>query len=235
MASFDIKATHESALNHHVRQGAAWLLASESGSKTAAISYSALEFRFAIERLAIHYWIQLIGRTPTGDDLEALGSFKALEKRIYDLAGHQLEINRHFDFIRIIFSAMSIERPLHTPNIGLLSRHWHLCSDLCHVRWPLSSAAEELRAEKYTHLCEVSATLEQNVKSLGWPVIKDASFNAIRDEYVAGRIDSSAVLAHLQSIGVWAAYKPPCESKLQFVGTAIPPTPILTEGTESAV
>lgn len=234
MAHFDIKTTHEFALDHHVQQGAAWLLASELGTKTAALSYAALEFRFAIERLAIHYWRQLLDRTLTDDELEALGSFKAVERRIYDLAGHQLEINRHFDFMQIVLSAMSIPTPLHTPNIGLLSRHWHICSDLCHVGWPLASKIEELRTEMYTRMSEVSETLKKYVESLGWPIIKDDSFNAIRAEYVAGRIDSAAVLAHLHNIGVWAAYKPPGESNLQFVGTPIPSKSTPNDGSTGA-
>lgn len=235
MSHFDIKTTHDVALDYHVLQGAAWLHASEAGARTAAISYAALEFRFAIERLAIHYWRQLIDRTPTDDELDALGSLKAVEKRIYELAGHQLAINRHFEFMQIVLSAMSISTPLHTPNIGLLSRHWHLCSELCHVGWPLASTVEELRAEMYKRLSEVLGELKDNVKSLGWPLIKDDSFNSIRVEYVAGRIDSAAVLAHIHSIGVWAAYKPPGERSMQFVGTPIPPKLAPSEGSADAV
>ena len=223
MTNFDIKATHESALEHHVLQGAAWLLASDSGAKTAAVSYAALEFRFAIERLAVHYWRQLLDRTLTQNELEMLGSFKAVEKQIYDLAGHQLEINRHFDFMRIVLSALSIPTPLHTPNIGLLSRHWHLCSELCHVSWPLASKVEGLRIKMYTHLCEVSEALKKNTESLGWPLIKDETFNTIRAEYVAGRIDSPAVTDHLNRIGIWAEYQAPGESNARILGTPVPP------------
>lgn len=223
MAHFDIKTTHEAALNHHVVQGEAWLLASESGAQTAALSYAALEFRFAIERLAIHYWRQLLDRTPTDKELDALGSFKSVEKQIYDLAGHQLEIDRHFDFMRIVTSAMSIPIPLHTPNIGLLSRYWHFCSELCHIGWPLASKVQELRVKMYTRLSEVPEELKRNVKSLGWPLIKDDSFSAIRADYIAGCIDSAAVLEHIQRIGVWAAYQAPGESELQVLGTPVPP------------
>lgn len=97
----DVSTKHSPELAHHVRQGIAWLSASAEGENTAALSYAAFELRFAIERLAVHYWRALLNRTPEEKDLRDIESFKRVERRIYELAGHQREIDGHFEFMRI--------------------------------------------------------------------------------------------------------------------------------------
>lgn len=108
----DVSTQHNPDLAHHVRQGIAWLSASAEGENTAALSYAAFELRFAIERLAVHYWRALLNRKPEEQDFRDIESFKRVERRIYALAGHQREIDAHFEFMRIVFGAMKIDAPL---------------------------------------------------------------------------------------------------------------------------
>ena len=222
MAHIDIKTTHELRLDHHLLQGQQWLRASDEGERTAAVSYAALEFRFAIERLALHYWRILIDREPTHEELEKLRSFKAVEKKIYELAGHQREIDRHFDFMQIVTDAIQLPISLQAPSISSLSRHWHFCSELCHIDWPLTCSVKELRSEVFATLGEVEENLSRSVKGLAWPIIKDENFKSVRAEYIAQRIGAKEVREHLNRIGVWACYKPPGNGDAQFVGIPIP-------------
>ena len=222
MAEFDIKTTYESGLDHHLLQGREWLRASDEGERTAAVSYAALEFRFAIERLALHYWRILIDREPTHEELEKLRSFKAVEKKIYELAGHQREIDRHFEFMQIVTDAIQLPLRLQAPSISTLSRHWHLCSELCHIDWPLACSVKELRSEVFSTLGKVEENLVLSVNSLAWPNIKDENFKTIRADYIAERIGADHVRGHLHRIGVWACYKPPGDGEPQFVGVPIP-------------
>lgn len=85
----DVGMHHQPQLAHHVRQGLAWLSASGNGENTAALSYAAFELRFAVERLVIHYWAALLDRKPEEQDLRDIQSFKRVERRIYELAGHR--------------------------------------------------------------------------------------------------------------------------------------------------
>lgn len=124
----DISTHHKPDLAHHIRQGIAWLSASAEGEDTAALSYAAFELRFAIERLAVHYWRVLLNRKPAEQDLRDIESFKRIKGRIYELAGHQKEIDGHFEFTRVVLRAMKIDATLHTPQIGRLSSHWHECT-----------------------------------------------------------------------------------------------------------
>ena len=97
-------------LRHHIVQGAAWLQESDQGANTGVFSYAAFEFRLAIERLAVHYWAQLLGRRPQAKDFHEIRSFKRIERRIYELGGHQREIDGHFEFMRIVLSLLEIKR-----------------------------------------------------------------------------------------------------------------------------
>jgi hypothetical protein len=131
MLNTDLK--HSTELGHHIRQGLAWLSASAEGENTAAVSYAALELRLGVERLAVHYWLALLDRPLEEPDFRTLASFKRLEGRIYELGGHQREIDLHFAFMRIVLKAAKLDATFHTPKIGLLSNYWHNCSEFCHV------------------------------------------------------------------------------------------------------
>jgi hypothetical protein len=219
----ELRTHHQAELGHHVLQGQSWLDASVEGENTAALSYGALELRFAAERLAIHYWRALLGRRPVDAELRDIDSFKRIEKRIYELAGHQREIDGHFEFMRVILSALKIDMPLHTPHVGKLSGFWHDCSELCHIGWPLGCGTSEARQSAYARLSEISRELSIWVSSLGWPVLKEEKFAELRTRFVNGNATSEDVLAHVRTVGVWARVEFPDGRPSQFVGDAVPP------------
>lgn len=220
----DVSIQHRPGLAHHVRQGEAWLSVSAGGENTAALSYAAFELRFAVERLAIHYWAALLDRRPQEHDLRDIESFKRVERRIYELAGHQREIDAHFAFMRIVLGAMKIDMPLHTPKIGALAKYWHECSELCHIAWPLSCEVSELQKTAYSSLTEIAETLSANVESLGWPILKDSSFADLRNRFVAGDATEEDVLAHVQRTGLWARAEFTDGRAPRFVGQPVPPS-----------
>ena len=155
----EVSTQHNPDLAHHIHQGIAWLSASAEGENTAALSYAAFEFRFAIERLAIHYWGTLLDRKLEEKDFRDTKSFNCVQHRIYELAGHEKEINSHFEFMRIVLGAMRIDAPFQTPQIGKLSKFWHECSELCHIGWTLSSSIPEVRKIAYSNLTKISQSL----------------------------------------------------------------------------
>lgn len=219
-----VSTYHTSELDHHLRQGVAWLAESAGGNNTAALSYAALELRFAVERLAVHYWRTLLDRKLEEHDLRDLGSFKRIEQRIYELAGHQKQINGQFEFMRIILGAMNIDMSFQTPKIGELSSHWHTCSELCHIAWPLSSGVPELKIAAFKSLTAVSQSISEHVNSIGWPTIQDPAFSELRKQFIAGEVSPDDVLAHVRKIGVWASAEFPDGRPAQFVGDPIAPS-----------
>lgn len=218
----DVATHHQPDLAHHVRQGMAWLSASDKGKNTAALSYAAFELRFAVERLAVHYWAALLDRKPAERDLREIESFKRVERRIYELAGHQREIDAHFAFMRVVFRALNIDAPFHTPQIGLLSKYWHDCSELCHIAWPLSCAIPGVQTAAFTLLTEVAEVLATYAQSLGWPMLKDSAFTKLRNKFVVGDATVEDVLAHIKRTGVWAKAEYPDERSPHFVGEPVP-------------
>jgi hypothetical protein len=172
----------------------------------------------------VHYWAALLSNKPEAKDLRDIESFKRVERRIYELAGHQKEIDAHFEFMRILLGAMKIDEPFHTPKICELSKYWHECSELCHIAWPLSCSASVVRKVAYSNLIEISQSLSAQVTSLvGWPLIKDAAFTKLRDGFIAGNVSSADVLAHVQRTGLWARAEFTDGRAAQFVGEPVPP------------
>lgn len=219
----DISKIHKPDLVHHIKQGISWLSESAEGENTATLSYAAFEFRFAVERLAIQYWMLLLERKPEEQDLHNIKSFKRVERCIYALAGHQKEIDSHFEFMRIVIESMNIKIPFHTPNIGVLSNYWHTCSELCHIAWPLTSSRAEVRKNAFTVLTEIGESLKTHTQSLGWPILKEPEFIALRDKFLVGEAAPDDVLAFVKNTGMWAHVEYPDGSPSEFVGDAIPP------------
>lgn len=219
----DVSIHHQPDLEHHVRQGEAWLSVCAEGENTAALSYAAFELRFAVERLAIHYWAILLDRRPEEKDLRDIESFKRVERRIYELGGHQPEIDGHFSFMRIVLGVLNIDMPLQTPKIGALSNYWRECSQFCHIAWPLSCAVPEARKTAYSVLTEIATALSAHVHSAGWPVIKDAAFINLRNKFIAGDANADDILAYVQRTGLWARDEFTDGRAPQFVGEPVPP------------
>lgn len=219
----DVSKEHSLDLSHHVRQGITWLSASNCGQNTAALSYAAFEFRFAIERLALHYWTILLNRRFEESDLREIGSFKRIERGIYKLAGHQKDIDRHFEFMRIFIGALKIDIPLHTPNIGELSRLWHERSELCHIGWPLACSVDEVRKGSFSKLTETSTLLSTLVGSLGWPMLQDASLSELRNRFVADKASVKDVTNYIHQKGLWASVEYPNRKPPKFIDEPVAP------------
>jgi hypothetical protein len=201
----------------------AWLEESAGSKNCAAISYAAVELRFAIERLAIHYWSALLNRDVEEHDLRDIRSFKSVERRIYELGGHQKEINGHFEFTRVVFAALQIDPPCETPKMGEIANRWHTCSEYCHIAWPLASVSPVVQSAAFADLTEVANFLLPYVESFGWPVLKDNALLDLRDGFVSGTVSTQDVLEHIKKIGLYAVEKPASGAAAKFLGTAVPP------------
>jgi len=218
-----IATKHSPALNHHVNQAQAWLDECAEGNNTSALSYAALELRYGIERIAIHYWYALLGHSLKDGDLRDIASFKALESKIYELAGHQRLIEAHFQFMRVFLSELKIEAPLETPKIGKLSSAWHDCSEVCHVGWPIASATSGVATTTYARLREISGMLQGYVASLGWPVLNHPPMVELRDKFALGQVDAEDIRSYMRKVGVWAKVEYPDGRPSHFLGEAVPP------------
>lgn len=212
-------------LGHHLRQARGWLAVSGvDGGNTAALAYAGFELRLAIERLAVHYWKDLLGRSIDEQDRAALRSFKAMEQRIYVLAGHQQHIDRHFEVARLLLSRLKLNpTSLPTPKLGELASFWHECSELCHILFSFASSQPELRAAALETLTTVADGLTPYMQGLGWPVISDPQFAALRDQYVKGAATLLEIEDFLKRTGLHARHVPADGSPPAAVGTPVAP------------
>jgi hypothetical protein len=214
------------AADHHVTQGTSWLERSEGGANTADLSYAAFEFRLAIEFLAVRHWAMLLGRKVEEHDLHDLQSFKQIEHRIYELAGHQRQINGHYEFMRVVLHLLRIDILLITPNVGQLSKFWHECSDLCHIGWTLDCSVSAHRQRAFQTMHEArKMVLEQTSGLAFYPSIPAGSeFGKLRDQFTLGAASQDDVRGFLQSNGAWARIEFPHGRPSEFAGVPIPPT-----------
>jgi hypothetical protein len=220
-----IEPIRNPSLMYHVTQGGAWLNACAHGDNPTALSYAAFEFRLAVERLAIHYWAALLNRKIETRDLSDRISFKTVEGRIYELGGHQQKINRHFSLVNILLDALSISQRVLAPDINKLSKHWHYCSEFCHIAWTFASGDCLLRLEAEAALREIEQFLSMHIANVsGWPTVNEPNFEKLRDRFVAGEADDDEIRLYLKEIGVWARVEYSDGRPPEFVGTAIPPS-----------
>jgi hypothetical protein len=224
MTDLKISLSHQPDLMHHVRQAKAWLLsAAGAGENTAALSYAALELRFAVERLAVHYWAQLLGNKLGPKSMREIESFKGIEASIRKLAGHQRQVDRHFELIRLMMRELGIDTPLVTANIGQLKRFWQVCSEMCHIAFPLLCSVAEVREQAVKNLHEIAESMTTYAEAAGWPQLGDnAQFYELHRNYLSGKVEAELVLESLRKAGLWASYEEPGKPP-QFIGKAVPP------------
>src|SRR4051812_12554347 len=126
-----ISLHREPGLPFHHAQGRAWLQASQMGANSTPVAYAAFEFRLAIERVALEFLVRVQGTEQTKADLSRLRSYKAVEKQIRRLAGHQRTIDRSIQFQNLLLEAAGAKFTIIPIQISKLSRHWHECSEFC--------------------------------------------------------------------------------------------------------
>lgn len=211
-------------VRHHLSQGTAWLEESANGTNTTLLCYAALEFRLAIERIGLQYWTELMPSGLEENDLRDLRSFKRIENRIYELAGHQKEIDAFFSFNQILLRLLKVPQSLPTPKLGELSRYWHECSELCHVAWSLAAGDSKLAEESYAALRIIESSLiAQTSGFVSWPRIADASFDKLRKNYMSGVATEDNIREYLEVCGIWGRVEFQDGTPSEFIGESIPP------------
>ena len=203
-----LSPTRHLGLNYHVEEGAAWLAASDAGSRSTMLAYAAFELRLALERLMLEYLVRIEGNQLTADSLKLLSSIKRVENRIYELEGHQREIDRKFEVFEILFDMLQVPFMLAKPQFGDLSRYGHECSDLCHVTWTLYGASndQKILADAFRRLSEIHAYLKTHTGQLvTWPAFAEPAAQQLERRHIAGDASADDVRAHFRKRGVWAA------------------------------
>jgi hypothetical protein len=210
-------------LDHHLRQAQTWLRESDHGERSTMLSYAAFELRLTVERLTVHYWREITKDVPMEGSPQDIRSFKKLKSDIYRLGGHQLQINKLYEFIGILMNTLEIDKELNTPDVGRLSSYWGTCSEMCHIHGNIACGVEEWRRETFTILTEIASSLEGYVSGFGWPKIVDSSFADLKNAFIQGTVGEEEVVAFLRDKGVWAKAVFDDGRKSQIIGRAVPP------------
>ncbi|MDA8483611.1 hypothetical protein NNO07_11055 [Pseudomonas resinovorans] len=192
------------------------------------MSYAAFELRLCIERLAFQYWVQLQrGSFDEEELLNDIRSFKRLEHKIYELAGNQGVINRHFELVRTFYEELQMPFPFATPHVGKLAKHWAACSEYCHIGWSLLWEDEGVVERALVELSEISVYLDAQIEGLiGWPELpesKDDAKNEIINGFVEGKVTKEELRAFVRQQGLWAAVHYDDGRPSEFAGRAVPP------------
>lgn len=212
------------AIDYHYKEGKAWIASSRRGKRCTALSYAAFEFRLAIERIEFQYWYTINNNEINIENFNDVRSFTRMQQKIYDIGGHQQEINKHFEFMQIVLDSLKINVNLITPNLGQLHKYWQNCSELCHVPWTITPKTIDLRKKILNELEEISDCLSKYISGLmSWPNIVDDDFKKIQNQYIIGTLNRDVVHKHLKRMGLYAIHSSNDERKNEFIGTAIKP------------
>ncbi len=213
------------SVHYHIAEGTRWLEGARERVSTTRLAYAAFEYRLAIERIVFEYFYRLKGSEFSAEDWRAVSTYARLERRIYDLAGHQRDIDRHIAFFSTVLDAMKVPLTLARPNFGRLKRAWHDCSELCHLPWTLASQAPDAFTAALSEIAEVGEYLVELMKdTIAWPAMgQDATYFAdLRRRFLAGEAMEDDVRASLAQTGVWGRLVVK-DGTASFVGETIPP------------
>jgi hypothetical protein len=218
--------TRSRQIGYHCAEAELWLAASNSGVNTTPLSYAAFELRLEIERIAVELLLRIQGGRLLPEDVHSLGTFRRLEDRIYELAGHQRAIDRKVEFINLMLTALQLEQPLQRIHVGDLKEAWHDCSKLCHVEWSLivdSPTSAEVADEAFGIISDIQRRVRSIVDNgVTWFKLADQSFADLQERYVSGQVDAEYVRTWFAERGLWSTITGP-DGAVSFVGVPIPP------------
>jgi len=218
--------TRSRQIGYHCAEAELWLAASNGGINTTPLSYAAFELRLEIERIAVEILIRIRGDRLLPEDVQSLGTFRRLEDRIYELAGHQRLIDRKVEFINLMLAALQLDQRMQRIHVGELKEAWHDCSKLCHIEWSLiadSPIAAAVAEEAFGVISEIQGRVRTIVdEGVSWFKLADASFAELQSRYAEGEVDDEYVRTWFSERGLWARITEPSGTS-KFVGVPIPP------------
>jgi hypothetical protein len=218
--------TRSRKIGYHCAEAELWLAASNGGVNTTPLSYAAFELRLEIERIAVELLLHIQGGKLLSEDVRSLGTFRRLEDRIYELAGHQRLIDRKVEFINLMLSALQLDRRMQRINVGELKEAWQDCSRLCHIEWSLvvdSPMSTAVAQEAFSIISKIQIRVRSIVdEGVSWFNIADASFADVQTRYVEGEIDADSVRSWFTEHGLWSTITGP-DGVAKFVGIPLPP------------
>jgi len=218
--------TRSRQIGYHCAEAELWLAASNGGVNTTPLSYAAFELRLEIERIAVELLLRIQGGRFVPADVHSLGTFRRLEDRIYELAGHQRAIDRKVDFINLVLSALQLEQQVQRINVGELKDAWHDCSRLCHIEWSLV-VDSPMQADVANEAFGIMSDIQRRVRSIvdsgvTWFKLADDSFAELQELYISGQVDAQGVRVWFSERGLWSTITGP-DGTVKFVGVPIPP------------
>lgn len=184
------------------------------------VSYAALELRFAIERLTIHYWFLALNRKPTDDEIENLG-FKHVRPKLQAAAKRPMALRR-LELIKILLDALKLDVTLEPPDISKIHRYWDACGEMLHAPWTLGASLQEVQTDAFRQLSEIHEYLVKLATTPTWPNF-EGEFGVLADRFLAGEIGESEIREVILKSGMHATYYPPNGGDAMFVGEPVVP------------
>ncbi|MBT8401865.1 MAG: hypothetical protein KJO98_15425 [Rhodothermia bacterium] len=189
----------------HVVAARAWRDFGVAGSVQSPLVYAALEYRAAIERVALELSAIIIHDDETKDVASAPEKFSSLLTWLHSLGGGTKKLlYRVLKFNRILSQHIGAPKPLSVPDTGTLHNYWMRLSDLCHCqREPADSWDDpQFVASGYQLLGEVDAYLatlliSNSVGSVSEKDMPQEVLQAKRD-FVEERIDEPTLRTRLR-------------------------------------
>ena len=200
---------------YHFAQGKQWLDIVRNKDENIPLSYCAFEFRIALERVAFELLKEIRGTAFDEADKKASKKLKNIHNRIHHLEGHQRQLDKKCDFLKILIEAAGYKDfPLAKVNLSMLIKYWDFCSTYCHLQYNLASSwGNQSFVDKcFEGLCEIEKFLEDIVTRdiILWPRwTDDVWINDLLNRYIEGKINNTELVIELKNRGVWGKIEKP--------------------------
>lgn len=198
----------------HLEVGTHWLAGTDEGHNSNALVYCGFEFRLALERVALEFLIHIRrNESFTEADLKAMNKVGNIQRRIYELVGHQKRINKQVEFINIMIEVFDHPFRMSSVDLGKLARYWAECSELCHMQLSKKHTWEvkEVRRDACNTLLEIKEFLTNAISGLTWFSTYDFARD-LQEKFIDGLITKEDVLNKLKETGIYATITLPDET-----------------------
>ncbi len=202
-----VKGHRSTAAYYHIHTARGWRIIGEEKLLHSPLSYSAFEFRSAIERVLVELLLLVKQRNITRKDLDEIQRFSGLKNLLLRSGGGQKVLYRALLFNRILSKTIGIpnDKCPSIPDIDKLSKFWGQLSEYCHrqlmphVTW--DSLGQQWIRDGYALLNKVETYLwEITITSpLGWfrPQTLPPDFLPTRTQFINGDINEQSLTTRI--------------------------------------
>lgn len=203
-----IKGDRSTASYYHFHVARGWRIIGESRLLHSPLSYSAFEFRSAIERIVVELLVLIKKGNVSPAELEQIQRFSGLRNFLLTSAGGKRTLYRALRFNRILTQIIGVPANLcpSVPDITVLEKYWTRLSEYCHKQLSPYTTWES----QGNHWIHIGYALLKEVENYLWQITISSPLGWFREEtlpqdliptrtqFIEGSIEENALVTRIK-------------------------------------